>query len=251
MKKFTTCFMLLVLLLGICIVPINAQTYTKENLLILMYHKLSENPNEWSDWCTSPQNFENDVIYLKEKGYVFMTAGEIASNPPDPNQKTVVLTFDDGYMSDYVYALPILERHNARATFFVLGSRVNYYDYLTVDALKALSASPNAEIGNHSLYLHLNNRFTIRRLHNQATPLYSFKDFAKNKSYLESIIGKPVTSLSYPNGLYSATLEKMLRDRGITNITFSTGGELYAFPTTTIIGRRNRSHFDDITQITN
>ena len=249
MKKITTWFMLFILLISLFVMPTGAQAYTRDNLLILMYHKLSENPNEWSDWCTSPQNFENDVIYLKERGYVFMTAGEIANNPPDPNQKTAVLTFDDGYMSDYVYALPILKRHNARATFFVLGSRVNYYDYLTTDALKALSASPNAEIGNHSMYLHLNHRFTIRRLHNQSTPLYSFRDFTKNKTYLESIIGKPVTSLSYPNGLYSATLEKMLREQGIANITFSTGLEPYTFPTSGIIGRLNRSHTVDITQI--
>ncbi len=249
MKKYVAFLLVCTILLVLLAMPVSANPYNKSNLLVLMYHKLSENPNEWSDWCTSPQNFENDVIYLKERGYVFKTAGEVALNPPDPNQKTVILTFDDGYMSDYVYALPVLEKHGACATFFVLGSRLNCYEYMTTSALQALSSSPNAEIGNHSYCVHLNGTRTIRRMHNQRVPLYSYWDFSRNKTLLEQITGKPVTSLSYPNGLYSATLEQMLRGKGVANITFSTGVEPFQFPTTSIIGRRNRSHYDDITTI--
>ncbi len=246
MKKLA---LLIVFIVFIQVIPVSANSYTRNNFVAIMYHKLSENPSEWSPWCTSPQNFENDILYLKEKGYVFKTAGEIAQNPPDPNQKTAVLTFDDGYMSDYVYALPILEKHGACATFFVIGSRLNYSDYLTDDTLKLLSQSPRAEIGNHSYYLHLNAYLTIKRLHIKRTPNYVLNDFARNKSHLEKMIGRPVTSLSYPNGVYSANSDRLVHERGLGNITFSTGGEPYVFPTANIVGRRNRGHEDLITDI--
>ena len=210
-------------------------------VLVLMYHKLSENPAEWSDFCTSPQNFENDIIYLKSKGYVFKTASELAAEQPDESQKIAILTFDDGYKSDYTYALPILEKHSAKATFFVIGGFVGMTDYLDEASLKKLSESPLAEIGNHSYDLHKKKYTEIFELQNSNKYLDAVNDFEKNALYLENVIGKAVKSLSYPNGIYSEKVNSQIMQNNVS-ITFSTGCEKYVYKLKRPVGRKNRAH---------
>lgn len=67
----------------------------------------------------------------------------------DPNSgsgKRIALTFDDGPHPDVTpQILAILEKYNAKATFFMLGSRVQYYPDIARDVFKG-----GHEIGNHT-----------------------------------------------------------------------------------------------------
>lgn len=64
----------------------------------------------------------------------------------DPKQKMVALTFDDGpYRPVTNQILDTLEKYGAKATFFVVGSRVSTYS----DCIKR-AASLGCEIGNHT-----------------------------------------------------------------------------------------------------
>ena len=46
---------------------------TKADVTVLMYHLISDNSDEWSDYCISSQTFENDIKTLLEKGYTFIS----------------------------------------------------------------------------------------------------------------------------------------------------------------------------------
>ncbi len=216
--------------------------------LVLMYHKLSENPEEWQAFCTSPEIFESDIKYLKDNGYVFKTASELAIEDTEKTDKVVVITFDDGYQSDYDYVLPILEKYSAKATFFVIGSLVDTPGYLNTESLKKLSESPLAEIGNHSYELHKNTHIEIRRLMNENTYESVIADFEKNNSYLEGVIGKNVTALSYPNGVYTPMVNSKIMEKDIL-ITFSTDNNRLRYPLVDPVGRKNRDHDGDFLQI--
>ncbi|MBE7054029.1 MAG: polysaccharide deacetylase family protein [Ruminococcaceae bacterium] len=207
---------------------------------VIMYHKLSNNPAEWSQWCTSPKNFEEDIVYLKNKGYTFLKVNELMDLRCSHLKKVAIITFDDGYMSDYEMALPILEKHNVKATFFVIGAMVGKNEYMDEKAIIKLSNSPLVEIGNHSYDLHLKTYKEIEMLFSLNSN-YVYNDFMKNKSYLESIIGKKVTSLSYPNGIYTKSTDYLLKRNG-TKITFSTGIEKVEKSMFNAIGRKNRAH---------
>ena len=68
------------------------------------------------------------------------------SSTLDPNKPMIALTFDDGPSnSATTRILNVLEKHNARATFFVVGSRVDSYSYQIKRAYNL-----KCEIGNHS-----------------------------------------------------------------------------------------------------
>lgn len=83
--------------------------------VVLMYHRV--NPDEFDPYGTivSPENFEAQIAFLKETYRVvfFSESWECGEKP------FVCITFDDGYVDNYRYALPILEKYECPATFFV------------------------------------------------------------------------------------------------------------------------------------
>ena len=142
----------------------NTNTYA-ESILVLTYHLLSENVKDFSDYCISPDKFENDVKYLIANNYTLMKANELYEYKKDSDaymaarkiksiKKIALITFDDGYDSDYKYVLPILKKYNIPATLFITGSYINKTGYLTEQQLLELSKDDLIEIGNHSFKLH-------------------------------------------------------------------------------------------------
>lgn len=72
----------------------------------------------------------------------------LADREIDPDRPMVALTFDDGPVASVTGPiLDILEKHNARATFFVLGWRLKYED--NAEMLGRMLAL-GCEIGNHT-----------------------------------------------------------------------------------------------------
>lgn len=95
-----------------------------------------------------PLNFINPI--LAEAYQVENTSAKNILSPPvrelDPNGKYVALTFDDGpEPGSTEKILDVLDKYNAKATFFLLGNRVQYYPELVQEELKR-----GHEIGNHS-----------------------------------------------------------------------------------------------------
>ncbi len=210
------------------------------HVIVLTYHKISENPSEWSDYCISPKMFDDDIKFLAVQGYSFVTATELAS--ADKSKKTAVITFDDGYESDLKYAAPVLKKYGAKATFFVIGSAVGTREYMSEAQLAELAKMPCAEIGNHSYKTHFKNYATL-------TVMYKDKkyedeilaDFAANDALIKKITGKEPTALTYPNGIFSESVDKKLHDGGKL-VTFSTAEISFAGIKSGVpIGRRNRS----------
>lgn len=75
--------------------------------------------------------FEKQLKYLKENGYNTITLddfyrwykGEISLT-----EKDVVIVIDDGNISSYKYAIPLIEKYGFKATIFVITGRITNYD---------------------------------------------------------------------------------------------------------------------------
>ena len=86
---------------------------------VLMYHHVSPTPGLIT---VSPQHFAAQMRWLKRHGYTTLTldalAGFLAGEPvPD---KSVVISFDDGYLDNWVYAHPVLEQYGLHAVLFLI-----------------------------------------------------------------------------------------------------------------------------------
>jgi peptidoglycan/xylan/chitin deacetylase (PgdA/CDA1 family) len=90
-----------------------------------MYHHI--NPHRGDTVTVTPEVFESQLRHLRESGYRTLTAEELFSfikGELKVTQKSVVITFDDGWLDNYLYAFPVLKKYHLNATIFVITDRV-------------------------------------------------------------------------------------------------------------------------------
>jgi peptidoglycan/xylan/chitin deacetylase (PgdA/CDA1 family) len=74
------------------------------------------------DLAITPEKLDSIISDLKEKGYQFLSLDEVCNwlqNKKVIKQKFICLTFDDGYRDNFMYALPVLKKHNVPATIYI------------------------------------------------------------------------------------------------------------------------------------
>lgn len=90
---------------------------------ILMYHRVlphSEYLQEGAGISTSTDLFEQHLKLLKEK-YLVIPMAKILDKPflKQCSKPPVIITFDDGYKDNFTEALPLLEKYQLPATFYI------------------------------------------------------------------------------------------------------------------------------------
>lgn len=91
---------------------------------VLMYHHVTPVDGAIT---ASPANFEDQLQWLSRRGYTSLTTAQFAAHldghaaPP----RSVLITFDDGYLDNWVYAYPLLKKYQFNAVVFLVTSWVN------------------------------------------------------------------------------------------------------------------------------
>ena len=109
--------------------PLPLEEYT-DQVPVLMYHHID--PQADDNTTITPETFEAQIAALAEAGYTAIFPDDLAAYVREGKElpeKPVVITFDDGYLSNYEYAWPILEKYGMVATIFVIGSTVGDTDH--------------------------------------------------------------------------------------------------------------------------
>lgn len=243
-KRLTGIFLIITMLLsfGSPAFAYGVLALQKTEVTVLMYHLLSEDSADWSDFCISPEQFEDDIVNLMASGYKFLSPQDLAK--PAEKGKYALITFDDGYKSDLEKALPILEKYRVPAVFFVITSFIGRDGYLSQEDILKLSKSEYAYIGSHTDRLHnytpaeLNKMFVSRDFEQ-----FIIEDMTRSFEILEGITGERVMCMSYPNGIFSQKLEFLLKAQRPGLITFSSVEEKLSLPCAFMLplGRYNRS----------
>jgi len=135
-------------------------------LPILMYHKVSA--DESMGLTIASERLEAQFRFLSENNYRSYHLSELANLQKLPQKKNVVITFDDGYVSQLEFAVPLLKKYNLKATFFIPLKYVGGTDdwnevtasIMDADTLRALNPM-TVELAYHS-YTH--------RKYNQLSP---------------------------------------------------------------------------------
>ena len=210
---------------------------------ILMYHHLSEDVT--NSEMVSPAQFEAQIRALSEAGYTGVSFDELQAyvlrGEPLP-EKPVVITFDDGYRSNYTLAYPILQKYNMKAAIFAIGVSFgkDHYkdtDYAITPHFGAAEAAEMAASGLVSIQSHTYDmhqwlpyetgsavRENILPLPGESEEAYVqtlTEDFTRSRAQLESATGQPVDVLAYPAGQYSTLAQVTLQSLGV-HVTLST-----------------------------
>ena len=104
-----------------------------------MYHRIAQPTSDVWEISVSKENFETQLSILKKK-YNVISLDELvrAIDTRTVPNKSVAITFDDGYLDNYLVAKPILEKYQLPATFFVCSGHINSQRKFWWDELESL-----------------------------------------------------------------------------------------------------------------
>ena len=154
---------------------------------IWMFHSVSDEPINPAapDLSVSSADFERLIKYIADKNIKCGFIGEKAD---------LFITLDDGYTDNFTTAFPILKKYSIPATVFAVASLIGTEGYLTKAQILEMSDSGLVSIQSHG--------YSHTRLDELDSETLAF-ELEQAKNIIESITGKPVTALSYPEGSYN------------------------------------------------
>ena len=144
---------------------------TKSQVGILLYHRVCPSKDNWAVKPLSPLSFERQMEYFR-RNYEILSLDRlvqyIKQGRPLP-EKAVVITFDDGYRDNYLYAYPTLMKHGIPATIFITtghigSSRLFWFDEVNyLVQLSPLNQLELDELGSYHIETEL-DRFRTSSL---------------------------------------------------------------------------------------
>jgi peptidoglycan/xylan/chitin deacetylase (PgdA/CDA1 family) len=105
---------------------------SKQGCAVLLYHRIFNPFIDAQLLSVTPENFEQQLIFLKEN-YEVISYKTLVHRIMEKNlrDRSICLTFDDGYLDNLTEALPLLKKYNVPATIFVctgnIGNRNEFW----------------------------------------------------------------------------------------------------------------------------
>jgi peptidoglycan/xylan/chitin deacetylase (PgdA/CDA1 family) len=106
---------------------------------IMVYHGICLNdPTKFNSIFLTLKTFESHLKFYK-KYFNVISLDDYYQQKFSKNKFNICLTFDDGFANNYKYVLPLLEKYELPATFFITAIRDAGYDILWNDFLSIIS----------------------------------------------------------------------------------------------------------------
>ncbi|MBR4211107.1 MAG: hypothetical protein IKR84_01790, partial [Oscillibacter sp.] len=78
---------------------------------VLMYHHMLPDGSDCNDMTVTPSKLRQDFDYIRKQGYTPVLPRELL-DPDSIPEKPILITFDDGYASNYNILYPILQEYS-------------------------------------------------------------------------------------------------------------------------------------------
>ena len=201
---------------------------------ILMYHHLVEDGEAVNADTVQVSTFRSHMEALRAGGYEpvsLQALREYVEQGTELPPRPVVITFDDGYSSNYELAYPILEEFGFPATIFAIGvsmGKDTYKDtgkamlpHFSVEQAKEMEASGLITVGSHGYNIHEvegRDQAPLRKgvLQKDGESEKDYVRFLKEDlGAMESLLGDSAKIVAYPFGLASELSEVVLREMGV------------------------------------
>ena len=140
-------------------------------LPILMYHSVLKDSSRLGQYVISPAQLESDLAYIRQQGYTTVVMRDVidyVDNGTPLPEKPIMLTFDDGFYNNYLYAYPLLKQYDMTAVISPVVKWSEFYSdtpqeqdhalysYLTWAQIREMADSGAVEIQNHTYDMHAN-----------------------------------------------------------------------------------------------
>ncbi len=184
--------------------------------LILMYHDVSDDPDIFPaghrPYVLEPGVFRRQMESIARSELPILTVGEWYSNPKPP--RALILTFDDGHISNYSVVFPVLREFGLKATFFITAGQIGAHGTMDWPQIRELYGA-GMEVGSHTL------------THRPPSTLSDAElqyELAESRRVLEEGLGAPVTSISSPTGFFNPRIRDIARQTGYRALCIGRAG---------------------------
>ncbi|MBC7329537.1 polysaccharide deacetylase family protein [bacterium] len=191
---------------------------------ILVYHHISDDLGQMFTNVT-PRLFEKQIRYPLARNFKVLSLAQlieyIQRNSQLPS-RSVVITFDDGYKNNYIYAYPILRKYKLPATIFLTTGLINgsikptslseiYREIFSKYPQEGLSlqweeiremSDNGIEFGAHTVSHPLLTRVSLDKAR---------EEIELSKMEIEEKLGKEVKYFSYPYGDYNEEIIEIVK----------------------------------------
>lgn len=214
--------------------------------VVLMYHALYHGDEtdridaEDLPYAVSTSRFVAQLDALQGKRVGLLN--EKTANLPD-----VVITFDDGHVSNYDIAMPLLAERGLSAYLFVTGDFIDARPHFCTGAQLRKMADAGMEIGSHGM---------THRFFDDLDDAEADRELRQSMTELSDKCGADVRSISFPGGRYSQRTLELCRGAGYSSLFGSAIGtvqnkDLVAIPPINRVAIRRNTTIQEFDRIIN
>lgn len=182
-----------------------------DRIPVLMYHRIGEALYKWEQkYCISPDSFTAHMHALANIGYKACTANDFVDwlmgdiQLPD---KSILITFDDGYLGVFEHGLPVLKALEWPAVMFLVSGLIGKMDSWSQRENPSLKTYPLMRIEEiqamrtqgFSFHSHSRSHADLSRC--GETELTD--ELRGSREDLERLLNEPIDYVAYPYGHYN------------------------------------------------
>jgi peptidoglycan/xylan/chitin deacetylase (PgdA/CDA1 family) len=182
---------------------------------ILAYHSIDDSGSVIS---ITPERFRRQMQFLAEASFNVISLKDVVKHIMEKRlvpEKSLAITFDDGFSNVYGEAYPVLKEYGFNATVFLVpgfcgrdnnwngqSAGIPVMDLLDWDQVKEM-AGGGIDFGAHTM-----NHPDLSEL----APDQAYKEIAESKSEIQKHIGKNVCFFAYPYGSETREIRKVVEE---------------------------------------
>lgn len=211
---------------------------------VLIYHHI--NPHFGDTVTVTPEVFAAQMTLLARSGFTTLSLDDLMGalcSDQEVGGKAVVLTFDDGWLDNYRFAIPVLKELNFHASFFVITGRVDASSKGGVDLLSDIPLHEGAKayiqsgesgrvvldwdlirsIEDDGLFRFYSHTVSHRRCAGLSSAELR-KELVESKLRIESELGRACPYLCWPYGSYTYDAIVAAQESGYTGLFTTDNG---------------------------
>jgi peptidoglycan/xylan/chitin deacetylase (PgdA/CDA1 family) len=182
---------------------------------IVYYHRIDDEPHRS---CVTPAAFADQMRLLREAGFNVVPLAALHANLEQQRpfaERTVAITFDDGFADNYTHAFPVLARHALPATIFLAAGFMDGDDLPVLrdrSGIKPLRWSEVDEMARHGV------AFGAHTMTHRSLPALDAADLRQeiegSRDLIARRLSRDVDTFCYPRGQFDDRVKHAVRAAG-------------------------------------
>ena len=202
----------------------NSPSTAAQSAVILLYHHVDDDTPPSTS--ISPANFDAHLAYLRDNGFNVIALDRLIDSLRSGQslpEKSVVITFDDGYKSIFDEAFPMLQTYGYPFTLFLSTGPIDdgLSNYMTWDQVRQMSAA-DVIIANHMVDHPYMLEMGDDESHSQWLARLS-ENLLKAEQRIEAQTGQSHRYLAYPYGEYNPAIKSLLEELNFVGLAQNSG----------------------------